>query len=553
MSSSNIYIAYYKLLMECQHCIVAVKLDYIDSAWLCVRRIITGLTKLIESAESIYTENELFCYVKGLTPILYETKIAQQGRDQSKIADIIESELVPWLSQKLSVSEISHEEKPDFFDENINALNAIGQDELAKYITSYKKRAQDEHIICCNNAYGSVSFEYINGENRYNLTGLLHPYMDALFYAYDYRKDEKISYALAGGCMIYEALAFMAISIATKVFLFESDQELLFKIFKYLDLKEYILSERINFKFTNLINEATQFINDQTLLVKSTSTKGIVDTSLKQVYATYQMIIVSSREKAYLLFRNYYENMRIKAANIGTILHRFQGKPIYIIAGGPSLDRSIEVLKVRPQNSSIICVGTSAKKLLAEGIDPNYVIISDPLPEMKKQLDQPFDYKKTSLLFLATTYHEAVNNFIGEKYIVYQKDFIPSEEAASKEGMPIFRTGGSVTTLALDIALNSAASHIYCMGCDMAYTYNQMHVSGVDEIKGIATDSETKRVKGVTGDILETAQNLDSYRMWIEKRLREYKGDVSVTNISDGAYIHGMDNISCDEAINRFV
>ena len=86
----------------------------------------------------------------------------------------------------------------------------------------------------------------------------------------------------------------------------------------------------------------------------------------------------------------------------------------------------------------------------------------------------------------------------------------------------------------------------------MAYTYNQMHVSGVDDKDGIVVDSENRRVKGVKGDTLETAQNLDSYRKWIENRIKNYKGTAVITNISDGAYIEGMENISCDAAANLY-
>ena len=551
MADFEVYKTYKKLLDECQHCLVAVRLDYIDSAWQCVKRIIAGFGELMEQAGSIYSQDDLLSFVKELTPMLSEMGTAQHGRDQCKVADVVEGQMIPWLSQKLF--NLSFADYLDCFEDNISALRAKGQNELADYIASFDKNMQDEHIGCSINAYGSVSFEYKSEEYSANLTGLLHPYLDALFYAYDYRKDEKVSYALAGGCMIYEALAFMAISIATRVFVLEEDKELLFKIFKYIDLKEHIASGRIQFKYKDLLSEVAPFIDEQALLVKSTSLKGILDPLLKKAYATYQMIIVSDREEGYLLFRNFHENKAVEASNIGKIIGDFKGKSIYLIAGGPSLGNSIEVLKARPVDSIIICVGTSAKRLIAENIDPDYVIISDPLPAMERQLNQPFNYNKTSLLFLATTYSEAVKKFFGSRYIVYQNGFQKSEDAAKEEGMPLFQTGGSVTTLALDIALNAEASHIYCMGCDMAYTYNQMHVSGVDDKDGIPKDAENRRVRGVNGDVLETAQNLDSYRRWIEKRLKNFHGTVQITNISDGAYIEGMSNISCEEARKNLI
>lgn len=543
--------SYLRLIRECQNCIVAIRLDYINSAWKSVKRILAGITELMNQAGGTYDETKLMSFATELMDILSEINDAQKQRDQCKIANVIEESVLPWLSEKLETASITSE--TEYLNNNLDALKKMGQSFLAEKIAGYTVPVQNEHIKCSFNNYGDILFDYIDETGISCLTGHLHPFMDALYYAYDMRKNEKISYTLGGGCMIYEAIAFMTISIATEIYILEEDVEFLFKIFKYIDLKDHILSGRLIFVYQDLLREVAGPIANNTLLVKSASLKGIINPELRKAYSTYQMIIVSAREEGYLLFKNYAENAKEDTRNIGEIMEDFQGKNIYLIAGGPSLNKSIDILRSRPDDSRIICVGTSAKKLLTEGINPEYVIISDPLPTMEKYLNQPFDYKKTSLLFLATTWSGAVQKFLGARYIVYQFGFPKSEEAAAKEGMPIFETGGSVTTLALDIALNTKAAHIYCMGCDMAYTYNQMHVSGVDDKDDVPVDFENRRVRGVNGDTLETAQNLDSYRKWIEKHLRDYHGNIPLTNISDGAYIEGMENISCQEAMERLV
>ena len=287
-----------------------------------------------------------------------------------------------------------------------------------------------------------------------------------------------------------------------------------------------------------------------TLLVNNASVKCCTSEDLRCIYSKYRMIIASGMEEEYLLYLNFRENSWIDAYDAGSLIGDFAGKDMYLVAGGPSLGSSLDILRKRNDDSIIICVGTSAKKLIAEDISPDFVIISDTLPTMEKQLDQPFEYDKTSLLFLATAYSGAVKKYGGKRYRVYQNGFGPSEEAAKKEECRLFSTGGSVATLALDIALNSEAAHIYCLGFDMAYTYNQMHVSGVDETDNNSEAMPQLTVKGVRGDVIETALNLNSYREWIEHRLEEFSGKTPIINISDGAFIEGMENISCEVAMN---
>jgi hypothetical protein len=118
-----------------------------------------------------------------------------------------------------------------------------------------------------------------------------------------------------------------------------------------------------------------------------------------------------------------------------------------------------------------------------------------------------------------------------------------AENVAKQHGLPLHETGGSVSTLALDILLNSGAKEIICLGLDLAYTGNQMHVSGGDDINDADENVKMEMVRSVDGDCVPTVQNLNSYRKWIEKRMQRYQGDIKVINLSDGAFIEGMENV----------
>lgn len=80
------------------------------------------------------------------------------------------------------------------------------------------------------------------------------------------------------------------------------------------------------------------------------------------------------------------------------------------------------------------------------------------------------------------------------------------------------------------------------MGLDLAFTNNKTHASETLGEKDLSDDSYmTYDVKGVRGDILKTSENLRSYHIWIERRIENEK-KTKMINVSNGAYIHGMDN-----------
>ena len=510
------------LIHECQYCCTVARLDYSNSTWNSVSSIVgslSGLLPMVQEQLGPEIAMEVATELKDFLPYLLS---AQEKRDVNCIADIIENDVM-YLLRRLAVTM-----EPD-----------------------------PGKLICA----GNVSFEYndvgeivlIKKDEKGDilLTGRSHPFLDALQFFFEMRKDVHTYYALAGGCMIYEALAIMRAQIETRVYIVEENAELVNTLTNLFNLREYIDSGRITFVSENILKEIGRFMNEQALLVKPTSIICTDSDSLKYAYKKYRMILVSHKEESYLLYKNFEENCDIRDWKyVTSIIDRFEKKRVFLVAGGPSLGKCYDLLRNRDKEKSVIlCAGTSAGKLIKEHINPEFVIITDALPTMKKQLDQPFDYSITSLIYLCSAHGGAVKNFEGPKYVAFQKDFDLAESQADKNGLPTYNTGGSVSTLALDILLSSKTSEIVCLGLDLAYTGKRMHADGVDDSNHVEKNADMENVRSVSGDVVSTAQNLNSYRKWIEKRLESYHGDIRIINYSDGAYIEGMENIPTDREL----
>lgn len=57
------------------------------------------------------------------------------------------------------------------------------------------------------------------------------------------------------------------------------------------------------------------------------------------------------------------------------------------------------------------------------------------------------------LIFLSTAYYGAVATYTGDKYIACQHGYDKAEKLAKKQGYKLYNTGGSVTTLCIDICI----------------------------------------------------------------------------------------------------
>ncbi len=73
------------------------------------------------------------------------------------------------------------------------------------------------------------------------------------------------------------------------------------------------------------------------------------------------------------------------------------------------------------------------------------------------------------------------------------------------------------------------ASEVVCLGLDLAYTGNQMHIAVADDINNVEDHETMCEVKSVAGGTVPTVQNLNSYRKWIEQRLKRYNGTTKVS------------------------
>ena len=269
----------------------------------------------------------------------------------------------------------------------------------------------------------------------------------------------------------------------------------------------------------------------------------------KDILKKLQITINTFEEQRDDIYLNFYKNLKYSNGFAEDLFPEYDGQTVVLVAAGPSLDKNIHVLKEAMDNNApikVICVGTVLKKLIKAGITPDAFFEMDASKVAYVQIEG-IENLDIPLILDSSTYFGIAQNYRGKKYMACQTGFEPAERTGHK----LFNTGSSVTTLALDFAIQAKAKRIILIGCDMAYTGDTSHAEGTVQ-KHDTTANATVLVKEYYGGTVKSSVQLSIFREWIEDRvlLEDAKGIEFINSTEGGAYIEGLKHISLKDALS---
>ncbi|MEB2298501.1 DUF115 domain-containing protein [Lysinibacillus xylanilyticus] len=372
-----------------------------------------------------------------------------------------------------------------------------------------------------------------NGEatltvNKYAIYSKYRPREDAWKWI-DTEFDESVEqYFLIGLGLGYhvERLAQLAKTKRVIVYFFEEleyelfinnneSEELLLKIEILHDLKDDIL------------NEKTQ------VLIPSSWIKAIgQDHPLFTFLEDIKINQITYKKFANLMEDNFNKNLQISPE-----IQRYpeyKKKIACLVASGPSLNKTVSLLKGMQENVEIFAVGSALKLLLLNGITPTAAIISDAKHSIVKQIEG--SGYLGPLYYLSTANTETVLQHLGDSYILFQQGYPLAEQAAMKYKMPLLETGGSVSTVAISLLEYLEFEKIILFGQDLGFVGNQTHAQNSTSGRKVQNDTHLRTVTANDGSFIYTTSILQIYARWIEQKANRMSLQLYTTS-KQGAYI----------------
>ncbi|MFC5700874.1 motility associated factor glycosyltransferase family protein [Cohnella faecalis] len=269
---------------------------------------------------------------------------------------------------------------------------------------------------------------------------------------------------------------------------------------------------------------------------------------LKRVLRDYQMQKNSAIVHRDLLQANFDRNVRTMHPSL-SLFQDMHAVPAILISAGPSLVKSLASLADASKYALLGAVGTVVSLLLSHGIRPDFVVMSDPQPNMLDQLQGWETEEDIPLFYLSTLYSEVVERYRGPQFILYQEGFDSAEEMASARGEPLVKTGGSVSTTLFSLSKLLRFEPICLVGQDLAYTDNSTHAAGTPLYQKFEEHTKGEYVKAVDGrGMVRSPRNLQIYKKWFEERALE-SNETYYNGTEGGAYIEGFSHVSLAEFV----
>jgi hypothetical protein len=235
----------------------------------------------------------------------------------------------------------------------------------------------------------------------------------------------------------------------------------------------------------------------------------------------------------------------------------YYGRPVVLVAAGPSIDKNIKYLKDYQDKCVIICADVILFKLAEHGIKPHFVVNVDP-HESITRFWKFIDTSDLTLVCPTTTHPKTISTWEGNIFLYNQVDIRGTEKGTALKQI-IKNTAGygnllnrffvGATMLQLAALINATTTIL--VGFDVAFSDNKAYCDGFLNLK-IINDGDTPGTpeydEGIR--ILKSQEIIKDYEItisptksvWTSRALRLYK-----KTFLDLVYILNMNVVNATE------
>ena len=315
------------------------------------------------------------------------------------------------------------------------------------------------------------------------------------------------------------------------------NKNILFKYFTYHDIKGLIFLDYLNYRYL-FPNEYKKFYAESQILVNSINATNTVWERFGEAYY-YNTL---SNFPYLVMSKSLYHLYVLLPKDI----------PAILVSSGPSLDKNISELKKAKGKAFVISVDSALKALLKEDIIPDMFITVDG-----RKMTAHFEDERVSKIPMVcslTSNSEVLNLHHSHKFFVNDLnthiDFIIASLGSE---LPILQGSGSVANSAYSLLEILGFKTIIMVGQDLAYTDNKTHAAST--VRGAwnldISEEAYIEVDGYCGGRVRSSNEFLLYLDWFEKEIAENPNVRMINATEGGATIHGAEQMSLREALER--
>ncbi len=235
--------------------------------------------------------------------------------------------------------------------------------------------------------------------------------------------------------------------------------------------------------------------------------------------------------------RNFYLNYKAVRKTVEDIDRSGLKDEWIVVGGGPSVDYNIDYLKEQKGSRVIIATSTILKRLVNEGIKPDFVIAIDML---SKVYDHIKGLEDIGIPLIISDYANwrFSREYRGDKYLIPTDGKYFSKEIYDAAKVTPLDPSGTVTVAAIRIAIMLGAKKINLVGVDLAFPGNYSHANGAAGNEEVDKKNFLK-VPSVNGEMVDTNLIFIAFLSEIERLISANKSVSFYNRSRNGALIKG--------------
>lgn len=477
---------------------------------------------------------------------------AQEKKDYLLFADLLELQLMPILQAMQNT--LREKEKAvfpeDWYEGNIEELKKCG--DWALRLRNQLEKITNEELAEYEiepTTDGFSTLKVKTNQDDFYFHGNHNPVIEAEQFINTYFRVDYNLYLVFGLGLGYHVDALCNRSKGeAQVYVYERDLAVIKLAFSHHSMQR-LLEYGVRIIYDPNLQELSKALQkgEGILVPHYPSIRNIRNESIRNRFEQLFLQDSSQRFQQEQLEINFRANVKRCKHFAEELIDKIQGKDVYIVAAGPSLDQNIHLLKEKPRNSFILAVGTVFRKLQQLAIPMDAVIVSDANQRVLYQIDNT-NTEDIPMLLLSTACLQFAKHYKGDCYLICQEEFPLAKEYAETNHAKCYLTGGSVSTTALDAAIRLGASRIIFLGLDLAYTNSLAHASDTS-LREMSDLSDCILVKGNVEAEVPASHAFILYREWIEDRIAKENQIEFINATEGGAFIKGMKHIPLQEVL----
>ncbi len=261
---------------------------------------------------------------------------------------------------------------------------------------------------------------------------------------------------------------------------------------------------------------------------------------------------------------NYAKNREYlqRTPPVVKLFEKFKDIPVIAVGAGPSLDRNLKYLEVAKGKALIIACDTAVQILAGSSIAPDIVVNLDPQPSVMNFFDG-INTKNMTLVAPTIAYPSLRKTWQGN-FFFYNKNApdIPllAKIAVENERIGKLTPGGSVLSVAFDLAFRTGGNPIAFIGQDLSYPDEKAYASGghygnyrSEEIYDIG-QSNIVEENDIFGRKLKTQKSMAVTNQWFNWAFRTWNkdGKRKIFNCSESGILAGCEISTFLEFVSRY-